>query len=84
MKENMEFFFLLISISGFHGGGEGMEATVAEQEFSSIIYHDPPLLMGEGGMGVLQKKKMCAWREERLEGDGFVVVALYFFSLNMH
>lgn len=56
MKENMEFFFININIHGDstgEGGSEGMEATVAEQEFSSIIYHDPPLLMGEGGMGVL-------------------------------
>lgn len=34
-----------------------------EQECSSIIYHDPPLLTGGGGWG-------------GLAGDGFVVVGL--------
>lgn len=49
MNENMELFFFNNINIRIPRGGEGMEATVAEQEFSSIIYHDPPLLMGEGG-----------------------------------
>lgn len=37
---------------GFHRDcedGEGWEVTVAKGEYSSIIYHDPPLFAG--GMG---------------------------------
>lgn len=59
------------------GWCEGTEATVAEREFSSIIYHDAPLLTGEGGDGCSRKeKKLRAWRKERLAGDEFVVVGL--------
>lgn len=53
-----------------------MEATGAEQEFSSIIYHDTPLSTWGGDGFSRKEKKLRAWREERLEKDGFVVLGL--------